>query len=84
MAIKFGSNAQKWAYFFKLSTTITIEFPLDKGNPTIKHIVMSSHALDGIGSGCSNPTGACVENLVCWQIIQHSAEAFTSSYIFGQ
>uniref|UniRef100_A0A0A8Y0Q4 Uncharacterized protein n=1 Tax=Arundo donax TaxID=35708 RepID=A0A0A8Y0Q4_ARUDO len=51
----------------KCTTTKTISFPFDFGNPSIKSIVRCIHAISRISNGSSSPGFATCSYFVTWQ-----------------
>lgn len=44
--------------------------PLEAGNPVTKSKAMWDHGRPGVGSGCSNPEGVRLDNLLQAQVVQ--------------
>ena len=71
----------KLLYLLNLSTIIMITlYPLDKGNPFMKSILISTHTLLGIGRGCKAPAGLRFFVLFLWHT-SHSLMNFLMSFL---
>jgi len=77
-AVKSAGRGMKCANFDKrYMTTIITEQPCVITNPVMKSMAISYHILDGMRSGCNNPTGGCVLYLTYW----HTTHLFTYSFV---
>jgi hypothetical protein len=66
-------HGTKWAIFVSRSTTTRMASkPVDKGRSVIKSQEIEAHGLEGIGSGCNSPYGACRGALERWHVSQLS------------
>src|SRR5580704_12042828 len=64
--------------------TNIVSYPCDLGRGPTKSIAISSNRFVGIGIGCSNPAGRCVDDLFCAHEVQDLMYVSTSAAIPGQ
>lgn len=82
IAVYGWDNSKKWLYLLNVSIiNIMTLYPLDRGNPLMKSILMSTYALLGTDNGCNSLTSLRFSVWFLWHTL-HSLINFLASLAF--